>query len=235
LISIMAFATILPDFIPEDGSAGSAQLRDGLGQIKAATDQMNHLVQDLLDFARLQAGQLLKLDRAPTDLVVLARQVAAEQQRTTAKHQLVVHTDQAAVAGLWDRPRLARVLVNLLSNAIKYSPGGGEVRVTVGREQAAAGAWAVLAVQDHGVGIPAEDLPHIFTRFTRARNVQAIQGLGLGLFSVQHIVEQHGGSVTVVSEEGVGSVFTVRLPLTPPDRPPSRAPRSKGMKSAKNK
>jgi PAS domain S-box-containing protein len=233
LISIMAFATMLPDFIPQDGSAGSAQLREGLGQIKAAAEQMNHLVQDPLDFARLQDGRPLKLDRPSTDLVALARQVAVEQQRTTANHQVVVAADQAALVGLWDRARLARVLVNLLSNAIKYSPGGGEVRVAVSRQQDRAGAWAVLAVQDHGVGIPADDLPHIFTRFTRARNVEAIKGLGLGLFSVQQIVEQHGGTVTVASAEGAGSVFTVRLPLPAPDRPPAGAPRSKGTKKAK--
>jgi PAS domain S-box-containing protein len=233
LITIGAFATMLPDFIPRDGTAGAAQLREGLGNIKAAADQMNHLVQDLLDFARLQAGQPLNLDRQPTDLVALAQQVAAEQQRTTGKHQIVVAADQAAVVGLWDQARLARVLVNLLSNAIKYSPAGGEVRVSVGRQEDAAGAWAVLAVQDHGVGIPPDDLPHIFTRFTRARNVQAIKGLGLGLFSVQQIVEQHGGTVTVASEEGRGSVFTVRLPLTEPDRPPAGDSRGPGRKRAR--
>jgi signal transduction histidine kinase len=139
--------------------------------------------------------------------------VAAEQQRTTGKHQIVVAATQAAVVGLWDQARLARVLVNLLSNAIKYSPAGGEVRVSVGRQEDAAGAWAVLAVQDHGVGIPVSDLSRIFERFQRGGNVAAIGGTGIGLAGARQIVAQHGGSIGVESHEGVGSTFTVRLPL----------------------
>jgi signal transduction histidine kinase len=107
-------------------------------------------------------------------------------------------------------------LDNLLSNAIKYSPAGGPVLVTVAREQIDGGAYAVLAVQDHGVGIPAADLSHIFERFHRASNVQGrISGTGIGLASARQIVEQHGGDLTVRSTEGQGSVFTVLLPLAP--------------------
>jgi signal transduction histidine kinase len=103
-----------------------------------------------------------------------------------------------------------RVVANLVSNAIKYSPGGGDVRV----ELAAEAGWAVLRVQDQGVGIPAADLPRVFEQFHRAANVAGrIGGTGLGLAGARHIVEQHGGSIALESQEGVGTTVTVRLPL----------------------
>jgi signal transduction histidine kinase len=119
-----------------------------------------------------------------------------------------------ALFGDWDAARLGRVLANLLANAIKYSPQGGPITVDLKREEMDAGAFAVLAVRDQGLGIPAEDLPRIFEPFQRARNVVGrIGGSGLGLASVRQIVEQHGGTIAVTSEGGAGSTFTVRLPL----------------------
>ncbi len=116
--------------------------------------------------------------------------------------------------GLWDAARLERVLANLLANAIKYSPTGGPVEVRLRREDTPAGAWAVLEVHDEGLGIPPEDLPHIFERFYRGRNVAAtIPGTGLGLFVARQIVAQHGGTITAASTPGQGTTFTVRLPL----------------------
>jgi len=104
-----------------------------------------------------------------------------------------------------------RVLGNLVSNALAYSPRGGAVTVTVDRER---DEWAILQVSDHGLGIPATDLPHIFERFHRGGNVAGrIAGSGIGLAAVRQIVEQHGGTITVESREGKGSTFTVRLPL----------------------
>jgi signal transduction histidine kinase len=110
--------------------------------------------------------------------------------------------------------RLDRVLDNLLSNAIKFSPNGGGITVAVAHEDVVGGPWAVVAVRDQGLGIPAADLPRVFERFRRARNVEGrIGGTGIGLASVRQIVEQHGGAITVESVEGAGSTFTVRLPL----------------------
>jgi signal transduction histidine kinase len=121
--------------------------------------------------------------------------------------------------------RLVRVLDNLLANGIKYSPNGGEIEVSLARQDDGGAAWAVLAVRDHGLGIPAADRPRVFERFRRARNVVGlIGGTGIGLASTRQIVEQHGGTITVVSQEGVGSTFTVRLPLTPPGDETASAP-----------
>jgi signal transduction histidine kinase len=103
---------------------------------------------------------------------------------------------------------------NLLSNAVKYSPQGGTITVELAREEREDGPWAIVRVIDQGMGIPPTDLPHIFDKFRRARNVQGqIKGTGLGLASVRQIVEEHGGTVSVKSKEGEGSTFTVCLPV----------------------
>jgi signal transduction histidine kinase len=152
----------------------------------------------------------LDLHRQVTDLVDLVRRMLAEQAQTTARHDLVFESAEPRLIAAVDSVRLERVVANLVSNAIKYSPNGGVVRVHLGCED----GWAVLCVQDHGVGIPAADLPHVFEQFHRAANVAGrFNGTGLGLAGARHIIEQHGGWITLESREGVGTVVTVRLPL----------------------
>jgi PAS domain S-box-containing protein len=187
---------------------------DGLQRIDATTTRMTRLIDSLLDMTRAQMGQPLPLDRRPLDLVALARQVVEEQQHSTERHQLRLDVAVPELVGVWDAARLERLLENLVNNAVKYSPEGGDVTLTVRPEEVAGEPWAVLAVEDRGIGIPAADLPHIFERFQRGRNVQGhIGGSGIGLAGVRQLVEQHGGRVTVDSHEGRGTTFTVRLPL----------------------
>ena len=144
------------------------------------------------------------------------RGVVAEHAGLTAHHLSLT----TALPELWatvDAMRIERVVSNLLSNAVKYSPDLGDIVVRLTRADGAAGPEALLAVQDRGVGIPSEDLPHIFERFRRAQNVVGhVHGTGIGLASVRQIVEQHGGTVQVESVLGAGSTFTVRLPLGAP-------------------
>ena len=112
--------------------------------------------------------------------------------------------------GNWDGLRLGRVLSNLIDNAIKYSTDGGPVLVRVARD----GDWAVLAVEDRGIGIPAAELGRVFQRFQRGSNaVERAGGSGIGLASAHRIVESHGGSIAVQSQEGAGTIFVVRLPV----------------------
>ena len=172
------------------------------------------LLDGLLDITRLRFGLPLELERQPTDLVALARHVAAQQQATTEQHEVSVHAEGGELVGEWDAARLERVLGNLIGNAIKFSPGGGQVRVTLRREQDSNGPWAALAVADRGVGIPAVDLPRIFDHFYRGSNVGAIAGTGVGLAGARQIVEQHGGRLEVDSHEGEGTTVNVRLPLS---------------------
>jgi signal transduction histidine kinase len=119
------------------------------------------------------------------------------------------------VVGRWDPDRLDQVLTNLVSNALKYSPEGGEVRVGVRRDD----GEAALTVSDQGIGIPPAERATLFEPFARGAAARRIaEGTGLGLSIAATIVARHGGTIACESEVGVGSTFTVRLPLTPPDQ-----------------
>ena len=111
-----------------------------------------------------------------------------------------------------DAVRLLQAFQNLLINAIKFSPNGGEILMRLSRD----GNRARVDVIDHGIGIPKEALPRLFERFFRAGNVDAlrISGLGIGLYIVSAIVALHGGTMAVESSEGIGSMFSVLLPLS---------------------
>jgi PAS domain S-box-containing protein len=186
----------------------------GLHLIDRAATRMTSWIDELLDTANLQAGRPLALQRAPTDLVALAWQAAAENQRLSERHRLRVKTREREVVGLWDAARLARVLDNLLGNAIKYSPEGGDITLSVRLESEA----AVLSVEDQGLGIPEADLPHVFERFRRGTNVEnRFAGSGIGLSGASQIVRQHGGTIHVTSHPGQGTTFTLSLPLNDPN------------------
>jgi PAS domain S-box-containing protein len=198
------------------GRLDPARLASGVASIDSAVSQMVDLIDALLDVTRLRLGRPLDLKRRPTDLVALARRAADDQQATTERHRLVVESSEAEIVGDWDARRVERVLGNLLNNAVKYSPRDGRITIELRREEDASGVWAAVAVRDQGVGIPANELTHIFVPFHRAANVSgAIPGTGIGLHGARQIVEQHGGTITVESREGEGSTFTVRLPLAP--------------------
>jgi signal transduction histidine kinase len=182
----------------------------GLEEIDGAVGRALALIDELLDVAALQAGRRLQLDLAKLDLAELARQAVTQHQARTSFHRLCLNAPEAPLVGEWDASRLARVVDNLLGNAIKYSPHPDTIRVELARE----GRWAVLRVTDHGVGIPSDELVRVFDRFYRGTNVPPeMRGSGIGLHGVRQIVEQHGGSVAVESQPGVGSTFMVRLPL----------------------
>ncbi len=198
------------------GSRGLEPIVEHLAQIDGAIARMVGLIDELMDVVWDQTGQRLALDLRPADLVALVRGVVA-QQSASAAHRLRVETELPLLEAQVDAARLERVVGNLLSNAIKYSPEGGDIVVSLTREDGLHGSAAVIAVQDHGLGIPEADLPHIFARFRRARNVIGqIPGTGIGLAGALRIVSEHGGTIGVQSQEGYGSTFTVRLPLDGP-------------------
>jgi signal transduction histidine kinase len=188
----------------------------GLANIDAAASKMAEQLDQLVDSTRISMGEELELRRGRIDLVVLASRIAAEQRQTTQNHHIEVATSRTELLVHADAVQLARVLDNLVSNAIKYSPNGGEVTIRISQDDRDGSRDAVLAIEDHGLGIPAADRDRIFEHFRRAGNVAGrIGGTGIGLASSRKIVEQHGGSITVESVEGAGSIFTVRLPLGP--------------------
>jgi signal transduction histidine kinase len=189
------------------------QLLDALEQIEASAGRMAQQLDELVDASRLESGHALDLRRDATDLVALARKAVDEHQQTTDRHVLQVTTELSELVGQWDAVRLGRVLDNLLGNAVKYSPRGGAVEVTIGVDGTVREGVAVLSVVDCGEGIPQSDLPHIFERFHRGRNVGRIPGTGIGLAGVQRIVELHNGTISAESQVGLGTTFTLRLPL----------------------
>jgi PAS domain S-box-containing protein len=198
------------------------------GQVLDMVDrQMRHLrrmVDDLLDVARFLRGKV-ELRCRRLDLGRLAR-AAAEDRRAGFHKAGLTLTASVPDTPVWvqaDEARLAQVLGNLLDNAAKFTDPGGRAEVRVAAEPASAaahtrggGGWAVLTVSDTGIGIPAGDLPEVFTAFAQAdRSLERTRGgLGLGLSVVKGLVELHGGAVEAASDgPGRGATFTVRLPL----------------------
>jgi signal transduction histidine kinase len=194
----------------EDGE----KILTGLENIDSTATRMTRLINDLMDVVRLRVGQPLELHRERTDLVQVVRD-AIDEFQTGESSSIQFVSDSPSLVGQWDWARLERVVDNLLSNALKYSAGEKSVRIWLKHEESKGLPQAVLSVNDKGIGIPAADLPTIFERFKRGSNVSKnVPGSGIGLAGVKQIVEQHGGSIEVESQEGEGSTFTVRLPLT---------------------
>jgi signal transduction histidine kinase len=194
-------ATVTPETEP---------LIDALHRIEGGAGRMAAQLDELVDASRLQAGRPLELRREPTDLIALAKIAVAEHQQMTDRHVVRISTEHDALIGSWDGIRLGRVFDNLLDNALKFSPRGGAVEVSIDVE----GDSAVILVSDVGEGIPEADLPHVFERFRRGHNVEGrIPGSGIGLAGVHTIIALHRGSISVHSEVGQGTTFTIRLPI----------------------
>src|SRR5919202_3191055 len=133
LTAVGATAQLLRRRLDRTGTIEPERLRASVASIETSATQMAHLVDQLLDYARLQLDRPLDLNRQPTDLVDLARRVVASHETTSERHQVRLEAAELSLVGMWDQDRLERVLYNLLSNAIKYSPAGGQVRVGIRR------------------------------------------------------------------------------------------------------
>ena len=185
-------------------------VRDSVASTLEEIDRMSKIVESLLAIARLDSG-MDAIDPKPVDVSTLCRWVM-EQLRLLADEKKITMTVQTTpMIVLIDIAHMKRVLVNLLDNAIKYtSPGGNIKLISFVLEK-----MAIIEVSDTGVGIPPAELPHVFDRFFRADKVRsrASGGTGLGLSIVKAICNAHGGSVTLRSEEGVGTVARIELPL----------------------
>lgn len=193
----------------------AAQLTRQIATVNEATTRMRTTVEEITDAAQLQMGQPLAMHVSELELGDLVRAVVdrahVSDEQSAAVPLSVQVSGSVAVQG--DRARLERVVENIVANAIKYSPQGTPVRVEV-RTQS---GWGVLVVRDSGVGIPSDELPHIFTHFYRASTSIGIPGTGIGLAGSKTIVEQHGGRITIESAVGHGTTVTVSLPLLKED------------------
>ncbi len=214
LTAVLGQTQLLQRRLRRERSINSGDGESRLAAIAAAASRAAGLIDDLMDTVRLRAGQPLDFRPNYVELCAMVVSCAEEARRIGPSHDIRVETEAADLVIHADGPRIERVVRNMLDNAIKYSPAGGDVRITMRREEGEAGQWAILSIQDRGIGIPAADLPHVFDRFRRGGNVAGrIAGSGIGLTGAQQIVAQHGGTLTAESTEGEGSTFTMRLPL----------------------
>ena len=192
------------------GEQDRATLERLAGRISTEVERARALIEDLLDFSRVEADHQRTRERVDVADVV---EVASARVSARAE-QKGVHLDLPTPEVLptldADREQLIMAVANLLDNAVKYSEAGTTVRVGVSTDDGA----VVIAVSDEGIGIPARDLDRIFERFYRvdAARDRRTGGTGLGLAIVRHVATNHGGTVSVRSQEGVGSTFTLRLP-----------------------
>jgi PAS domain S-box-containing protein len=214
LTAIKGFiSTLLMDsedaFTPEER-------REFYSIIDQETDRLTRLINDLLNIARIEAGESLKPVYKQVDFYTLSKKVVMIQQQATSKHTIIHDVPPDLPKIIADEDKVDQILTNLLSNAIKYSPNGGEIRVKAWEEDA---DHIIFYVSDQGIGIPKEHLTKVFEKFHRVDNSDTRKqyGTGLGLYLVKHLVEViHGGQIWVESEVGVGSTFYVRLPKVPP-------------------
>jgi heavy metal sensor kinase len=187
------------------------EIRDTIGSALEETQRLAKIVENLLAISRLEAGEARKqLERL--DFAELARSTADQMRLLAEEKNIHLDCNEAEPVEVdADPARLKQVVVNLLDNAIKYTPERGRVSISVVKQD----SRAVLEVADNGIGISADDLPHVFERFYRADKARSRQmgGTGLGLSIVRSICLAHGGCVTVNSTEGRGSLFRVELPL----------------------
>jgi two-component system sensor histidine kinase SenX3 len=181
------------------------------GRVHAEVQRAHHLIEELLDFSRIEAdsdGGSDDVDVAELVATALESVAAQAERRRVLVRRAPV---EGAVVVRGSRPQLLSAITNLLDNAIKYSDERGVVDVVV----AASGAGVSVTVRDEGIGIPAKDLDRVFERFYRvdASRDRRTGGTGLGLAIVRHVAANHGGTVDVSSVEGAGSTFTLRLPV----------------------
>jgi len=193
----------------EDGTIPKDQIPSVARLLEAKLAQMDLLIEQMLETARLEHDRL-ELSRDRFDV----RWVAQEQLdifRPLARgHHFIVESAREPLLVEGDRSRIATIVANFMDNAIKYSPDGGEICIMSGRR----GAEVFVSVRDQGIGISADHMPRMFTRFGRLPTEEnlSIAGTGLGLFLCKEIAVRHGGDITVRSRPGEGSEFTLTLP-----------------------
>jgi two-component system, OmpR family, sensor kinase len=213
LTSIHSYAQVLEEWALRDPQIGP----ESVAAIKRESERMKRLVENLLELARGDEGMKLHLkDNNLTEVV----EEAAESARAAVNGKVLIECPSPkqrvqGVSAIFDRERLRQALSILLDNAVKYTPEGGRVTMRIVEEDGSVG----VEVSDTGIGIPEDQIPHVFERFYRAEEARSTEGLGLGLSIARQIAEDHGGSIEARSKPREGSTFIIRIPR--------RIPRSK--------
>jgi two-component system phosphate regulon sensor histidine kinase PhoR len=210
LASITAYSEMLMD-----GEADDEQTRkEFYSVIQSQAHRLNRLIEDILSISRIESG-LVKINKEPVSLTILIEeQLQMIKKYAEEKHIQVISEKPIVYDQVYaDKDMISQVIVNLLSNAVKYTASGGSVSVHTEVDQIA--GVARISVTDTGVGIPEDEIEHLFEKFHRvAANKKMASGTGLGLNLVKQIIEKaHNGRVFVKSKAGVGSTFGFELPL----------------------
>ncbi len=211
LASINAYAEMLVDGEAED----TETIGQFCGVIQSQAQRLSRLIEDILNISRIESG-LVKVSKKTHSLALIIRDSVemitsyAQEKNITVHSPASILYDQVTI----DRDMISQVVINLLSNAVKYTPSGGEITVRTDLNEIQ--GQVTVTITDTGVGIPAEDVEHVFDKFYRVKaNNKCAKGTGLGLNLVRQIVETvHGGSVFVTSTVGEGSTFGIVLPLS---------------------
>lgn len=211
LTSIKGFiSTLLQD---TEGFYDAATIHEFYTIIDQECDRLTRLISDLLNVSRIEAGRALDLNPVSVNVPEIIDKVVAAQKSYTTNHQFKVELDTlpSIVA---DKDKIDQILTNLTNNAVKYSPNGGLIKV-IGK---VLDSHIRITVSDQGMGIPKEHLSKVFERFHRIdnRDTRKVGGTGIGLYLVKHLVEAHGGTIWVESDQGKGSEFIFDLPFCPP-------------------
>jgi len=196
-----------------EGAKNASERTRYLSRAQEQGQRLEALVKSLLDLSRIEAAEA-KSSFAPVDITQLVREVGEQfaSRAEQADRSFMMNIPEEAVSATGNEMQLKQVVINLLENALKFTPAGGTLSLDLERQHGA--GQLRLVVSDSGIGIPPDDLPHLFERFHRARNVSEFSGNGLGLAIVKAIVAAHGGTVDVQSTGvGMGSRFVVNLPV----------------------
>jgi PAS domain S-box-containing protein len=206
LTSVLGQAELIPWYL--DAGAEPDRLRGSADAIVHSAQRMDAMIQDLVDMARGESGQL-RIQRTSTDLASFLPDVQRRFARDKDRARIRLQHPPRLPLVVVDPDRLERVLTNLLSNALKYS----DQATTVVLSACCVGSDVVVSVADRGAGINPDDLQHIFERYYRAGATSTREGLGLGLYISRMLVEAMGGRIWVESSVGHGSTFSITLPV----------------------
>lgn len=208
LTAIKGWAEMLEDSSKDD-SIDSKTLERGMGVIIGETERLSVMVEELLDFSRLQSGRMV-LQPMKLDIIAeLSEAVLTFEQRAIREKKALIYEeidDIIAVTG--DKNRLRQVFVNIIDNALKYSDEGGSVTISTLRSE---NGFVDIEVKDTGIGIPADQLEKVKTKFFKGNATR--RGSGIGLAVADEIIRMHGGEILLDSIEGEGTTVTIRLPI----------------------
>jgi len=210
--SIRGSAQLAQRRLARQGALAPDALQQLLLLLDTQSARLARLVEHVLDLTRdTPAG--LPLTAAPADLAALVRDAVSAVPLAAARHPVDLKLPSQPLMVQVDADRVVQVVIDLLDNAARFSPEGGRIEITLTQD----GQSARLAVRDHGAGVPAGQLPHVFERFYQAHADAHLSGLGLGLFVARRVVEAHGGTIALAPATGGGTRVVVTLPALPPE------------------